>query len=58
MLPLTAQELDAKLNLGCHGVVSGNGYQELAQRDGWALLDEGPESCIRSLPGKTGRHLW
>ena len=44
MLPLTAHELDAKLNLGCHGIVSGNGYQELAQRDGRALLDEGPEN--------------
>jgi hypothetical protein len=44
MLPLTAQELDARLNLGCHGVAFGNGYQELAQRDGRARLDEAPES--------------
>jgi len=44
MLPLSAQELDATSNLGSQGVVSGNGYQELAQRDGRALLDEGPEN--------------
>jgi hypothetical protein len=44
MLPLSAQELDATSNLGCHGVVSGNGYEGLAQRDGRALLDEGPEN--------------
>jgi hypothetical protein len=44
MLPLSARELDARSNLGCHGVVSGNGYQEFAQRDGRARLDEGPEN--------------